>query len=67
MVVTQEGLELLAVGREPVGPEVAPHELARGAQLLLDEGQRHLARGGVFERLEALGLGLLKRLKDRRR
>src|SRR5262245_63586307 len=63
----QEGLQNLAVGRKPIGPEVVAHELARGAQLLLDEGKRSLARGGVFERLEALGLGLLERLEHRRR
>src|SRR5262249_35229274 len=63
IVVTQEGLQHLAVGRKPIGPEVVAHELARGAQLVLDEGQRHLARGRVFERLEALGLGLLERFE----
>src|SRR5499433_853473 len=65
-MVTQEGVQHLAVGRKPVGPKVVAHELARGAQLILDEGQRHLARGSVFERLEALGLGLLERLEHRR-
>jgi hypothetical protein len=66
-VVTQECLEHLAIGGKPVGPEVLAHEFTRRAQLLLDERQRHLARGGVLERGETHRLRLLECFEHRRR
>src|SRR5712692_3333260 len=66
-MVTQKGLQDLAVLRQPVRPEIVAHELTRGAQLLLDEWQRYLRRRGVLERREALRLRFRKRLEHRRR
>ena len=66
MVVTQERLQHLAVGVQPVGPEVVPHQLAGGADLLVQERQRALAGGGVLQLLHALRLRLLQRLEHRR-
>src|SRR5262249_17911253 len=56
MVVPQERLEHLAVRSEPIGPEVVAHELAREAQLILHERQRHFGCRGILERLHALRL-----------
>src|SRR5690349_15168467 len=42
-VMPQERLQHLAIGCEAVGPEVVPHQLARGLELLVDEGQRAFA------------------------
>ena len=66
-MVAQERLQHLAVGGKPIGPEVVAHELARGAQLLLDERQRHLRRRRVLERGQALRLRLREGLEHRRR
>ena len=44
VVVTQECLQDIPIGSEPVGPKIIAHEFARGAQLLLDKGQRDLGR-----------------------
>src|SRR5262249_33342914 len=52
---------------KPIRPEVVPHQFTRGAQLLLHERQRHLARCSVLERREALRLCLFERLEDSRR
>ena len=42
VVVTQECLQDIPIGSKPVGPEIIPHEFARGSQLLVDKGQRDL-------------------------
>ena len=67
MVMAQERLQHLAVGREAVGPEIVSHQLARGLELLVDERQRAFAGRGVLQLLEALRLRLLERLEHRRR
>jgi hypothetical protein len=47
MMMPQERLQHLAIGCEAVGPEGVPHQLARGLELLVDEGQRALAGRGA--------------------
>src|SRR5262245_3157002 len=49
MMMAQERLQHVAVGREAVRPEIVPHQLARRLELLVDERQRALAGGGVLE------------------
>ena len=56
VVVPQEGLQHLAVVRQAVGPEIVPHEFARGAKLLVEERQRALAGRGILQLLQAFGL-----------
>src|SRR5215471_7574953 len=46
MMMSQERLQYLAIGCEAVGPEVVPHQLARGLEQLVDERQRAFAGRG---------------------
>src|SRR5437899_2619959 len=67
MMMPQERLQHLAVGREAIRPEVMTHQLAGGLELLVHERQCALACRGVLELLEAFSLGPLERLEHRRR
>src|SRR3954466_11475594 len=40
MMVPQESLQHLAVGREAIGPEIMAHQFARGLELFVNEWQR---------------------------
>src|SRR5213595_669997 len=42
MMVAHEGFQCLAGGSDAVGPEVVPHRVTRGPQLLFHERQGHL-------------------------
>src|SRR6185437_12259288 len=67
MVMLEKALQRLAVGLEPVGPEVLAHQRARLDQPLLDEGQRHLGCRGVAQQVERGLLRLLEGLEHRAR
>src|SRR6185437_10595565 len=52
MMMMKEPVEYVMVGCRAVGPEVESHQIARGAQLLLHEGQCHLRGRGVGQSRE---------------
>src|SRR5262245_65795228 len=52
VMMTQEGLQWLAIWRNTVGPEVIAHECARFLQTLFDKRERNLGRRGVRELLK---------------
>src|SRR5262245_29947280 len=58
MMMAQKSLQHLAVSRQSIRPEILPHQLTRGTQLLFGEGKRDLACRGVFQSLDALRLRL---------
>src|SRR5258707_8472977 len=58
MGVAQEGLKDLAVGGEPVGPEIVSHQLARGPELLFHQRQRAFGGPRVLELVQAPRLAL---------
>src|ERR1043166_8685988 len=49
VMVAQESLDHVPVGRNAVGPEITAHERARRLELLLDEGQGDLGGGSVAQ------------------
>src|SRR5258707_5294992 len=53
MMVPQESLQHLAVGRKAVGPEVVPHQFARSLELFIDKRQRAFARRNDFNLVQA--------------
>ncbi len=65
MVVTQEGLQRLAVGLgQPVGPEILAHHGERVFDMGVEPGQHALERGGLLQALVAEPLRLAERLEQ---
>jgi hypothetical protein len=64
VVAPQETFQHMAIGRQPIGPEIFPHQGARGAKLRFDERPRHLGCGGVTKAGKRHRLRVLERLED---
>ena len=66
VMMMQESIQHLAVCSHAIGPEIAPHQVARALQLFFDEWQRRLGRGRIRKPRQCHGLGLLEGLQHSR-